>query len=128
MPFEDLTLEKLRAATKEQIITAINNKLQAMTKKNIIILVLRLVGVDIDTYELLGLVELDDGPNGQVRRRWTTTDVLGNKLKSLSVDWTYYPAGPVDEITIKWLDAADAVTSTRIIKHFIDGRQPIVLK
>lgn len=128
MPFEDITLEQLRAATKEQIINVINNRLQNMTKKQIIILILRLVGVEIDTYELEETIDSQDGPNGQILRRYVRKDVLGNILSKLNIDWTYYDNGPVHEITLTDLDPSDNITAKRIIKHFLDGRQPNLIQ
>ena len=54
-------------------------------------------------------------------------DVLGAKLGSRRIAWTYYePNGPVDTITVEELDAADKVVKRRTIKHYTDGTQPKV--
>ncbi len=124
--FKDLTVDQLRQLTKEQILAAINNRLLNLTKKQLIILTLRITGVDVDTYETTELTKSEDGPNGQITRLFETRDVLGNKLRSQHIHWTYYDEGPVNEITITNLNQIDAITDRRIIKHFLDDRQPII--
>jgi hypothetical protein len=66
----------------------------------------------------------EDGPNGQVTRVYVSKDALGNKLKSLRVNWEYYLTGEIDTIVLSDLDANDVVTVRRVIRHFLDGRQP----
>ena len=127
MPFEDLTFEKLRAATKEQIITTITDKLTSITKNRICEFIWGIRNIITDNLTLGDLVEKEDGPNGQLLRVYKTTDVLGVKLTSRKIEWTYYPTGEVDTITISELDALDQLISQKTIKHFTDGRQPIIL-
>ena len=127
MPFEDLTLEQLRAATKEQIITTITGKLTSMTKNRICEFIWGIRNIVTDNLTLTNTTHREDSQNGQVIRVNETTDVLGTKLTSQKIEWAYYPTGEVDTITISELDALDAVISTKTIKHFKDGRQPAIL-
>ena len=127
MPFEDLTLEQLRAATKEQIITKIVDKLTPMTRKKLCEFIWTIKGVRFEAISLSTLTVNHDVPEGQLIRIYETTDILGNKLGSTKTEWTYYPTGEVDAITITELDALDVVISTKTIKHFTDGRQPVLV-
>lgn len=127
MIFKDLTLKQLRASTKEQIITGIMGILTPMSKKLICEFIWGIRDIITDNLTLGDLVKKENGPNGRLLRVYQTTDVLGNKLSSQKIEWTYYPTGEVDTIVISDLDALDTVISTKTIKHFIDGRQPIVL-
>jgi hypothetical protein len=74
------------------------------------------------------IVESKDCSNGQVLRRIQTLDREGKKLGEKKIEWTYYSSGPVDIITITQLDQNDRETSTKKIKHFLDGRQPQGIK
>ena len=61
-------------------------------------------------------VEVDVETDAQVSKRVVT--------------WTYYedePGHPVDTITIQQYDANDALVSRKVIKHYVDGRQPEVI-
>ena len=127
MPFEDLTLEQLRAATKEQLITKITERLASMTKKRICEFVWGIGNIVTDDLTLGDLVQSEDSTNGQVLKVYETTDILGDNLGSQKIEWTYYPTGEVDTITISELDALDAVISIKTIKHFKDGREPTIL-
>lgn len=127
MPFENITLDQLRALTKEQILTAISNRLAQLTKKQLIILILRIAGQDLNTWETTEQTQAQDGPNGQIARLHTTRNALGELIRSQTIDWNYYQTGEVNEITITGRDASDAVTARHIIKHFLDGRQPVLL-
>ena len=127
MPFEDLTLEKLRAATKEQIIAKIVGKLTSMTKKRICEFIWGIRGIETDDLRLSNLIQREDGPNGQIARTKETIDVLGKKMGSQKIEWTYYPTGEVDTITTKDLDALDQMISQKTIKHFTTGKQPVIL-
>jgi len=123
MPLADLTLAQLRAATKPQLITAIDNKLANMTKKQIIALIWSVAAPeDIVTTDAPTVV---NGPHGPLSSLQVFRDALGAKTGSRWATWSYYPAGPVDMITLEDLDAADVVTRRRTIKHYADGRQPI---
>jgi hypothetical protein len=127
VPFEDLTLEQLRAATKEQIITKIMEKLKSMTKGGICEFIWTIKNIVFEDVRLETLTVKHNVPKGHLLRAFETTDILGNKLGSRRIEWTYYPTHEVDTITISELDANDQVISTKTIKHFTDGRQPAVL-
>jgi len=127
MLFEDLTIEQLRAATKEQIITKIVDKLTSITKKKVCEFVWTIKGVSFESISLATLTVNHNVPEGQLIRIYETTDILGNKTGSTRIDWTYYPTGEVDTITTTELDALDQVISTQTVKHFTDGRQPVIL-
>lgn len=120
----DLTLEQLRQATVTQIRTAISNKLANLTKKQLIILILKVADIDVEDMEVPDKEIGEDGVHGQISRLRVIRDILGNKLKSSKIDWSYYPGGEVDIITQSKLDALDAVINVKKIKHFLDGRQP----
>lgn len=119
----DLTLAQLRAAPKTQLIAAIDTKLAAMTKKQLIALIWSVTVpediVDADTPVVV------DGKHGPLSSLQVFRDALGAKTGSQRATWSYYPAGPVDTITLEELDAADVVTRRRQIKHFADGGQPV---
>ena len=127
MPFEDLTLEQLRAATKEQIITKVVNALTSMTRKRICEFIWTIKGTSFEAISLSTLTVNHDVPGGQLIRVYEKTDILGTKLGSTKTEWTYYPTGEVDTITISELDALDQIISQKAIKHFTDGRQPVLV-
>lgn len=127
MLFEDLTLEQLRAATKEQIITRIMNLLTTMSRKRICEFIWTIKDVNFNPIAIQTLTINHDAPEGQLIRIHETTDILGNKTGSQRTEWTYYPTGEVDTITITELDAVDKISSQKTIKHFVDGRHPVIL-
>lgn len=114
----NLTPAQLRAMTRAQIRTAITDAVSAMTKREMIIWLIRADAVEddpIDTYE-----------NGQIVRRVEITrdPETGERMRGRVKTWTYYPSGEVDVITISNRDAADGEVSKKRIKHYRDGRQP----
>lgn len=112
------TLEQIRAATKAQIINWITDKLNNMTKKQIIELVMEFVTVSRKP-------EITYRPDGQVASRLDVEqDVLAVKVGSVLTTHSYYPGGEIDEIAISERDANDAEIRRRVIKHYLDGRQP----
>lgn len=125
MPFEDITLEKIQAARKEQILTDVTKDLDALDKKDLASFVLQAQQIAPIHRIIEKLVKSEDCKNGQVIRVYEITDVLGQKLGTRKAEWTYYEAGPVDTITLTTLDALDKILSQKTIKHFPDGRQPI---
>jgi len=127
MPFEDLTIDQLRAATKEQIITRVTNLLTSLSRKRLCEFIWTIKDIDFADITLSALTVNHNVPEGQLIRVYETTDILGNKTGSTRIDWTYYPTGEVDTITTTELDALDQVISTQTIKHFTDGRQPVIL-
>ena len=101
----NLTLTQRTALTKEYIITAI------------------LEGQTDTALE----VNVAQGGRGPIRRVEVTRDRLtGKVLGRKYMDWTYYPTGEVATITISERDASDVETARRVIRHFADGRQPVV--
>jgi hypothetical protein len=127
MLFEDLTIEQLRAATKEQIITKIVDILTSITRKKVCEFVWTIKGVSFGSISLTTLTVNHNVPEGQLIRIYETTDILGNKTGSTKTEWTYYPTGEVDTITTTELDALDQVISVKTLKHFRDGREPAFL-
>lgn len=63
-----------------------------------------------------------DAKGNTVRMEETTTDAYGKVLDTRITDWTYYPTGEVDEITVT--DDKERL----VVKHFTDGKQPIAVK
>jgi hypothetical protein len=53
-----------------------------------------------------------------------TTDAYNVPLSGRSIEWTYYTAGPVDEITITNKDDGGNPTGGYVVKHYTDGKQP----
>lgn len=123
MLLADLTLDQLRAATKAQILNAISTKLSTLSKRQLIALIWSVVAPDDITDADTPTVT--SGPHGPVSSLQVFRDALGAKTGSQRATWSYYPAGPVDTITLEELDAADVVTRQRQIKHFADGGQPV---
>ena len=120
MFLENVTLEQLRAATKAQIVTFITNKLNSMTKRQIIIWLM-----DADVINIAPVVVRR--PDGQLS---SMTDVVRDVESDVQIskrvtEWSYYPTREVDTITIKTYDGSNALIGTRTIKHFTDGRQPV---
>lgn len=127
MIFQDLTLEQLRAATKEQIVTKIADKLTSLTKKRICEFIWTIKDFSFTDITFSTKTVNHNVPEGQLLRIHETTDILGTKLGSTKTEWAYYPTGEVDTITISELDALDQVISQKTIKHFTDGRQPVLV-
>ncbi len=128
MPLANLTLDQLRAATKAQIITAIDNKLTAMTKQQIIALVWSVVAPDDITVSDAPVIVTrpDKQPASQTE---VTRDTLGARVGGRVTTWTYFEnekGKPVDTITISERDATDKETVRRVIKHSASGGQPTV--
>lgn len=124
MLITDQTIEQLRAATVTQIRTALKNKIDLLTKKQLIEFILDFV--DVFPSPLFWTYRKDKQPLTMLE---LSKDALGVKLGSRRVTWSYYGdevGTPVDTITIETLDAADKVTVTRVVKHYKDGRQPSV--
>jgi hypothetical protein len=109
----DLTIQGLRAATLAQLKTAVTNKINLMTKKQIIILILKVASVDIENFE--------------IEENKIVYDALGNKIRSWSVDYIYYPTGEIDLIVLKKFDALGVLIEEKKIKHYLDGKQPHIM-
>ena len=123
----DLTLNQLVRATKKQIIDAIVVRLNGMTERRLKEFVWEIKGLILENLEYKESVEIEniDSPNGQVLRIRETKDLLGQVLSKQRTEWTYYPTGPVNEVAIIQLDATDKEIARKVIKHFLDGRQPV---
>ena len=120
MFLENVTLEQLRAATKAQIVTFITNKLNSMTKRQIVLWLM-----NADVINIAPVVVRR--PDGQLS---SMTEVVRDMESDVQIskcvtDWSYYPTIEVDTITIKTYDGSNALIETRTIKHFTDGRQPM---
>ena len=132
--FSDLTKEQLIGATKTQVINKINDKLNAMSERRLKEFVWHIRDLIIEdlNYQEEVPVESQDCPNGQMLRIRKIRDLIGNKLGSQKFEWSYYPGQegkrPVDIIIIIEMDANDEIISIKKIKHYLDGRQPEVIK
>ena len=63
--------------------------------------------------------------NGLEIKTETVRDVETNAIVSTNViTYTLYPKGEVDEITIIVKDGSGKEISRKVIKHYIDGKQP----
>ena len=111
-----LTVDQMKVATEKQITDDVALQIAKLDKKA---LIETLTGQSSSTV----LTESKDQKEGQTLRVEVTNDVLGTKIGSKRTEWTYYPDGPVDEITIINFDAADKETERMVIKHYTDGRQ-----
>lgn len=114
----DLTLEQMRASTKNQIINSIDSYLANLTKRQIIQM-LR----EHDT-------EWDDpvctyGKDGILTRNEIERDAeTGVQVSRKYIVWDYYNTGEVNTIIIEFFDENDALKRKKGIKHYRDGRQP----
>ncbi len=127
----DLTLDQLRNANLDQLRNAIQNKLASLTKKQLIILILKITDVDVDNLEIQDRPIEQYWPDGQIKERMTITkDVLGNVLFKEKMTVTYYDTKnrERDTMTFTKYDPQDRELSVRGIKHFPDGRQPIAFE
>ena len=125
----DYTLQQLKDADVTVIRTKFKEKLDAMDKKQLIILYLKGNDIDIENMEIQDREEGEGDSRGQLWQLQVVRDVLGNRLRSTRFDYTYYPpqpdgTQPRDTITITEMDADDVVISTKKLKHYPDGRQP----
>ena len=127
MLFEDLTIEQLRAATKEQIITRITTFLTSLSRKRVCEFIWTIKDVDFACIALSSLTVNHNVSEGQLLRIHEKTDLLGNKTGSTKTEWTYYPTGEVDLIVLSELDGLDVVVGVKKIKHYLDGKQPEVI-
>jgi hypothetical protein len=116
------TLEQAQNATKAQIVTAITNKLNSYTKRQILTWLMEEV-------EFSDSPTVTTNPNGEISSQdEITRDIETNApTHRRHVDWTYYPTGEVDIITISEFDENDALISEKKIKHYKDKKAPEVL-
>ena len=119
---EDITIEQLRSATKDQIVNFVTNKLNNMSKRQIILWlwdeVSEIADEPIRTYRKDGQIESQVEANRDIES--------GELINGRRIDWTYYSTGEVDTITIRELDGLGVEAKKKIIKHYKDGRQPEV--
>jgi hypothetical protein len=127
MIFEGLTLQDLRDATHQELMQGIHFGLINFSKKELCEIMWSMKIMDPWGINLETLIANHNVPEGPLLRIYETTDILGTKLGSKKTEWIYYPTGEVDTITISELDALDNIISQKVIKHFIDGRQPVLL-
>jgi hypothetical protein len=114
----DLTLEQMRASTKNQIISSVDSYLANLTKRQLIQL-LR----EHDT-------EWDDpvciyGKDGILTHNEIERDIeTGAQVSRKYIVWDYYNNGNVNTIITQFFDENDVLKRTKRIKHYRDGRQP----
>jgi hypothetical protein len=116
------TLAQIRAATKAQIVTALTNQLNSMTKRQIILFLW-------DTIDRVpdNTVFVTDAQNRVISQTDIDRDIeTGVMVGGRVVTSTFYPTGEVDTITISTRNASNAEIAKKIIKHYKDGSQPTV--
>ena len=116
-----LGLEQLRQSTKSQIITAVGNYLTALTKAQIIELLM-------DADEFTDKPQVTTGEHGITLRTQTVRDALGTVIRVERADYNYYDTGEVDEITRVAKNAAGDEIDDQYIKHYRPGNsggQPV---
>ena len=128
--FSDLTKDQLIAATKNQIINKISDKLNNMTErrlKEFIWHIRDLITEDLNYQESVQ-VESKDCSNGQVLRVRETRDLVGNKIGSERIEWEYYPKEAFPDERIHFIrirhfdkDGVELVGQGREIIHWPDG-------
>ncbi len=123
------TLQQLKDSDVTVIRTKFKEKLDLMTKKQLIILYLKGNDMDIENMEIQDREEGEGDSRGQLWSLRVVRNVLGTKLRSTRFDYTYYPTQPDgthprDIITIIEMDANDVVGIPKRLKHYLGGRQP----
>jgi hypothetical protein len=105
---------------QKQTVTQLKADLTAgMTKRDLLIIA---NGSD----KLSDLVSTFD-KNGYEIKTETIRDVETNAIISVkTITYTLYPKGEVDEITIIVKDGSGKEISRKVIKHYLDGKQPTV--
>ena len=104
---------------QKQTITQLKTALTAdMTKRDLLII------ANGGSDKLSEMVSTYD-KNGLEIKTETIRDVETNAIVSTNViTYTLYPKGEVDEITIIVKDGSGKEISRKVIKHYIDGKQP----
>ena len=114
-----LSLNELRKSNKGQLVSAVAASLNAMSKQELIEFLM-------DSKEFAEPDQIAYWPDKQFKHKITVIkDFLGARIKTVLVEWSYYPKGEVDIIQTTELNAVDNVVKHTEIKHFTDGRQPI---
>lgn len=124
MNFTNLTLAQLRAMTKAQLVTAIDNWLAKpeTTKRRIIEMLLDVA----DGGEAPDDRQFTYHANGQWRSCLDVVrDALGVKLRSMGTVRTFIADGTVDTITTVEYDAKDTAIKRTTITYPHDGSQPV---
>lgn len=121
------TIDEMRGYTVVQIQNALNNKINGMSKKQLILLVLALQ----DAYDEAADPDIADQtqfayhPNGQWRSSLSVRrDALGVKRGSSGTVRTFTDDTSVDTITTIDYDGADKPVKRVTITYHHDGRQP----
>ncbi|MDO8704074.1 MAG: hypothetical protein Q7J84_03930 [Sulfuricaulis sp.] len=121
-----LTLAQLRSFTAVQIATALKNRIDGLTKRQLINLVLAIQDYQTETEATLSdAPSVTTNPDGQVASQVEVTrDVLGAKSGTRRTDWSYYAPLPgreqgcVDVIRVRTYDASDKVlTDVKTERH-----------
>lgn len=114
------TLTELREMNLDQVMSAQAQALAGKSKE-------WRIEFELQQTEFADPTTGEDSPNGQVWRQTVIRRAEGKIIRRETAKWTYYPTGEVDIITISELDPQDQIVSQKKIKHFTNGRQPIVL-
>jgi len=129
--FGDFTIDQLKnillPLDKTQLLTLYNNKLSNLTRRELLVLALKILDVDMSLWEEMKRIVNTGDARGQLLEVDEVRDILGNKIKSTKREYSYYgddPKSPRDTITITEMDNLDQVVNVRKIKHYPDGRQP----
>jgi len=125
--FKDLTLEDIKKATQVELNQDISTEVTSLSKKELAETIWTIKSTPPFTPAFETLIQQADDPRGQLIRVYELSDILGTKTGSQKIEWTYYPTGEVDTITITGLDALDQIVSTKTVKHFLSGKQPVLI-
>jgi len=123
----DYTPQQIKDADVTVIRTKFKQKIDLMTKKQLIILYLKGNDMDIENMEVQDRPSEESWPDGQIKQRIIITrDILGNVLFKERMSVTYYDTKDRERDTMIFTkyDPQDKELSVRGIKHFSDGRQP----
>jgi hypothetical protein len=125
--FKDLTLEDIKKSTQLELSQCVSTEFTSLSKKELAETIWTIKNTPQSTQTFETLIQQADDPRGQLIRVYELSDILGTKTGSRKIEWTYYPTGEVDTIIITELDALDQIISTKTVKHFTGGRQPVLL-
>ena len=121
--WSNLSLAELRSAGHPtgKIVSEVAKYLNSKSKREVVEMLM-----DTKTFSRpLVIVQRHDR---QIERREVETeDVLGNKTGSTVTTYSYFDTGEVEDIVISDYDAVSVETKRVRIKHFKDGRQPILV-
>jgi hypothetical protein len=121
------SLSTMQAASVDQMSSDMTSQLSGLSKNQLAKISQVIVSVQQgDDIPLL----IPDPPvstgyeRGQLTSSQVMKDIDGNIVSTTNTEWTYYPTGEVNTITITQLDSSGTVISTQVIQHYTDGRQP----